>query len=267
MNLSLSSVALTAVGAYATYSGLRGVCDHSRDRSKAWEMAKVALGAAILANQVDLALGGEGLIGRILNPSVMQESENVSSSQPSILMGSKPEDFDPMKSKVAEAFHMGSNAEAAFDATKCNLDQVNQFLQERGENSGVSKLFQVLKSTKGMTCENHLPWKDSFHAGGTGYIDGIQPSDLDQSVMWGIDSWKRPFIAIKHTCDKVEKGVVTYFQRYTSNGLAVKGGQYRLDHCLPSWNTIQLETERKWLDDLLSTGSAKWFGGPYVYLA
>ena len=140
MTTHLPSIALTAAGAYLTYSGIQGISDNSGQKSKGWEMAKVALGVALCANQLDLFLGGEGLIGRVV--SLANPTQN-NEGAPGLLIGSRPEDFDPTKSELAEPFHMGSNADELFDPTKCDPNKLNALLEERGNDSQISKLFQV----------------------------------------------------------------------------------------------------------------------------
>lgn len=84
--------------------------------------------------------------------------------------------------------------------------------------------------------ENHLPWQPKFHAGGTGYIDGILASDLFKPVMWGVDQWNRPHVAVKYLCTLFDEkrffpsneGAVALFQRYSYEGnVLVEGGHYQ----------------------------------------
>jgi len=79
-----------------------------------------------------------------------------------------------------------------------------------------------------------LPWKDSFHEGGTGYIDGIKPEDMTvdgrhHSVMFGVCPKGRKFIAFRYRVverDKEVKEVVeTVFQRYSMDDIVTSGGQ------------------------------------------
>jgi hypothetical protein len=65
-----------------------------------------------------------------------------------------------------------------------------------------------------------LPYQDRFHEGGTGYIDGVRPTDLTAGFMRGVDPYARPYVAI-HSEDTVEAqkmaGAETLFQRYTDH--------------------------------------------------
>lgn len=76
-----------------------------------------------------------------------------------------------------------------------------------------------------------LEWKNEFHAGGTGYIDGIKPSDLSDSVMWGIDPAKRLYIAVKKVMVQPngrfsQPGVETIFQRYSDSAYVWTSGKH-----------------------------------------
>jgi len=46
--MNLTPIALTSIGAYAAYSGIRGTCKKSDGQSKGWQMAKVAAGLAMI---------------------------------------------------------------------------------------------------------------------------------------------------------------------------------------------------------------------------
>ena len=61
-------------------------------------------------------------------------------------------------------------------------------------------------------------WKESF-LGETNYIDNILPSDMTSPVMIGLDSWSRPFIALRINNKKRNENsisVTILFQRYTN---------------------------------------------------
>ena len=74
------------------------------------------------------------------------------------------------------------------------------------KNTWVGAYFENLNKTEeGITCDNFLSWKERFHRGGTGYIDGIKVKDVSKALSWGIDPDKRPFIAIKHRCPNGDK--------------------------------------------------------------
>lgn len=141
----------------------------------------------------------------------------------------------------------------------CSIDSLKGVLQKTGENSATSRVFSVLNETQGVTCENFLPWQEAYHRGGTGYIDGIHSDHLSKDVMWGIDRWSRPFIAMKYLCQKVlpeglsEKirGAVTLFQRYTNANLLVTGGHCEAKYCMPNLGMVLEANKDK--GSLLST--------------
>jgi len=151
----------------------------------------------------------------------------------------------PQAAPVAEAPKV---IEGVFN---CSIDTLKGVLQKTGENSATSRVFSALSETQGVTCENFLPWQEAFHRGGTGYIDGIHSDQLSKDVMWGIDQWQRPFIAMKYLCQKVlpeglsEKiqGATTLFQRYTNAAFLVTGGHFEAKHCMPNLGMV-LETSK-----------------------
>jgi hypothetical protein len=103
---------------------------------------------------------------------------------------------------------------------------------ESGSDSITAKTFKVLEDTQGISCDNYLPWQNEFHQGGTGYIDGIHATHLQKPAMWGINQWKRPYVAIKYVCDQTTEGAVALFQRYTGSGSSVvPGGHFQPKEC------------------------------------
>lgn len=128
----------------------------------------------------------------------------------------------------------------------CSLDSLKGVLQRSGENSTTSRVFNILNETRGVTCENFLPWQEAFHRGGTGYIDGVHSNHLSNDVMWGIDQWQRPFIAMKYLCQKITpeglsekiQGATALFQRYTNMDLLVTGGHFESKYCLPDLGMV-----------------------------
>jgi hypothetical protein len=63
----------------------------------------------------------------------------------------------------------------------------------------------------------------------THYIDFIKPLEMESKVMWGRDYFRRAFISIRH-----DRGVLTFFQRYTDRSTYwTTGGVYPdgLDMC------------------------------------
>lgn len=143
------------------------------------------------------------------------------------------------------------------ESTSCPLNLLEQI---RGceEGSLIDKAFGTISETSGISCENYLPWQDRFHEGGTGYIDGIQPSDLSGPISWGIDPNQRPFFALRYTCEgkptlssalpnsallqlpedsereqSHQVFAQTLFQRYADNGnYVVPAGHYQSPDCL-----------------------------------
>ena len=82
--------------------------------------------------------------------------------------------------------------------------------------------------------------------GFTGYIDFIKIEDMENSIMSGLDLYKRPFLAIKYhvKTDKEEfDSVGTFFQRYSDNRNSWAFGTY-----YPIHNQIY-EESRVRLDD------------------
>jgi len=61
---------------------------------------------------------------------------------------------------------------------------------------------------------NFIESKDSF-VGPTDYIDGIKADDIPDGVSFGIDKYRRPFVAIKTYNAEGKATVDTIFQRYT----------------------------------------------------
>lgn len=149
--------------------------------------------------------------------------------------------------------------------TQGPLMVLSDILGKVGETSLTGKLFTVLKETRGISLDNYLPWKSYFHAGGTGYIDGIRPRDLKQPVMWGIDQWKRPYIAIKYLSrelneQKAEVGAVAFFQRYTNDGnLLVPGGYFQTS--TPLFDVLKAAIPSKEIFENLSTLFKGQFNG------
>lgn len=61
-----------------------------------------------------------------------------------------------------------------------------------------------------------MPWKDSF-MGWSDYIDGIEPEDMTDAIMLGIDSYGRNYITVKVELSKGRVEVVTIFQKFTDS--------------------------------------------------
>ena len=81
------------------------------------------------------------------------------------------------------------------------------------------EIIDIVGGFKNMMDYEWLAWNDTF-MGGTGYIDSIKSSDLQRPIMLGVDSWDRPFIAIKTTItNKYKKqfqNVDVLFQRFSN---------------------------------------------------
>lgn len=127
-----------------------------------------------------------------------------------------------------------SSAVALNSVAKCSLDSLKNFIDENGSQSMIAKTFKVLNETRGVLCENYLPWKNQF-LGNTGYIDGIKPSDLQKSVVWGVDSHNRLYIAFKYFCETAKEKALSIYQRNNvSEGLMVVFQRYSHYHHVTS---------------------------------
>ena len=139
----------------------------------------------------------------------------------------------------------------------CNLEALRQIANAVG---GETKLaVEALEKTGRLNCNHFIPWKDQYPQGGTGYIDGIKPEDLDQSVKWGIDPWSRVFIGLRCTADDEKEESAAVFQRYTTNDMMVKGNHYG-----PSFNSMGTTGEglSQNLEKLLKDGKVN-LASPY----
>ena len=67
-----------------------------------------------------------------------------------------------------------------------------------------------------------LKWEDKY-LGSTDYIDCIFKNDTNNSIMIGIDKYRRPFITIKIT-DGKKISVNTLFQRYSNRSYPIVFG-------------------------------------------
>jgi len=230
MTINLAPIALTSIGAYAIGSGLAETRTKPEGQPKGWGMAKVALGVAMVG------------VGLHLGLNSMLENPN------STLRG-----WDISTNPALERFHLGSNADGTFDPTKCDLSHLNSLIHKEGDSTFTSKIFTLLDETRGVTCDNYLPWQDIF-MGPTGYIDSIKPGDLDQLVQWGVDKWQRPFIAVKQICNE-EAGAIAYFQRYTEiDSSWVTGKDFANLACSKElWSRGRpFEKHAEWLTDLFN---------------
>lgn len=125
----------------------------------------------------------------------------------------------------------------------------NGLLLSKSFNKDIYKLYQLYKksldinslfpehiidafgSIKNFITYPQLEFQDKF-MGSTQYIDRIRSQDLSHPIMYGVDYYSRPFVTLKlqytyildmidedlreYYNDKVKKGVITVFQRYTA---------------------------------------------------
>jgi hypothetical protein len=114
-----------------------------------------------------------------------------------------------------------------------------------------------------------VDYKKSWHAGGTGYIDGVRENDAvftTSPVVKFIDEFGRSAIAMKYTvsCPDHPEGnngeyAVTAFQRYSdSSKLWVFGG-----HSAHEPATRVGEIELSWLESLILNKKEKFTGYDY----
>lgn len=109
---------------------------------------------------------------------------------------------------------------------ECPVNRLKFILQKIGADSIPAKAFELLEKTRGISCENFLPWNSKFLGGD--YIDRVRPEDLKQPVMWGIDPSNRPFISLRYVCNEVQQGAITLFERYDDfSANMVSGGHFR----------------------------------------
>lgn len=136
------------------------------------------------------------------------------------------------------------------EVAACPIHALKDILNYGGSDSITAKTFEILEDTQGISCDNYLPWQNEFHRGGTGYIDGIFGRHLQKPVMWGIDSVKRPYVAIKYVCNETKEETVTFFQRYPNTGESVVPGTPDASCYLGSLNPFLFP--EKFLDNLTS---------------
>jgi hypothetical protein len=151
--------------------------------------------------------------------------------------------------KTAESSFAASNNTSAAQVTSAeevsSLQKLQKLVAEVGEESLTGRVIKTFGDVHAFNLPE-LKWQDGFHAGGTGYVDGISPSDMEHSVMWGIDPWNRLYIATKiegTTINnrKLEPGVETFFQRYTNDGNVWTSGHH---HGLDDSSSISIISSR-----------------------
>lgn len=228
--MNVYSTTLGAIGAFALASGVHGLWEGSSRQSKEASMVKVAIGVTILATTAFFAM----------------QSMNLEE----IDAGDKTQIADEIsvvthqKSAVSTSqYHCSPAAESALQEIKSTFYIYHS----------TKDLFEVVKDTKGINCHNYLPWSSKFSI--SKYNNGISnilSTDLKEQVMWGIDKLRRPFIAIRFTCDNLNLKVLTIVQRISKKPPLV------LTHdgmdCIPiHW--ISGYTNFAWLRNLLTSGS------------
>lgn len=111
----------------------------------------------------------------------------------------------------------------------CDIEALKHLAKNVGGN--VQRLVDTLEKTGNLTCEHFMPWKDQYHEGGTDYIDGVRPQDLDLPVKWGVDPWSRVYVGLRYTASgkEGEEQAAAVFQRYTVGTLITSGNHYGCD--------------------------------------
>ena len=115
------------------------------------------------------------------NKAMLQSAIGVAVVAVGLYLGYHAEDLNRSSIKIPPIYKSPNCEEA-----KSALESV---LANGKESSKVNRFIGIVEKNQGITCENYLPWKDSFHRGGTGYIDGINTTDLKEPVVWGIERW------------------------------------------------------------------------------
>jgi hypothetical protein len=206
---AVTGLGLTAYGCYKFATAAKE--DGQQQRKDALKfmaagVAAFALGAGIIYSGT---AAFEGVNGTQFNTSVPQN--NTASVNGIQFSASVPQDI-PTPEQIAS----------------CNMTKLEALLEHGGHTGDV---FKVLNETQGISCNNFLPYKKIF-VGPTGYVDGVQQQDMTKPVMWGIDEFERPFVAMKYLCNKsdsefgvggVAKGAFTLFQRYTDIPQMIRG--------------------------------------------
>ncbi len=162
--------------------------------------------------------------------------EKVDSQAETILQNSK--EIDPIQKLTPQ--------------NTCNIEELKRCAAVVGGET--FELVKTLEKTGKLTCKHFLPWKDQYYKGGTGYIDGIKPEDLDQSIKWGIDPCNRVFVGLRYTVegeDSVEAAAV--FQRYTKKNILVVGNHY--GHSFTQFPLGDVNDSLRNLTTLFATGS------------
>lgn len=122
-----------------------------------------------------------------------------------------------------------------------SLVPANQAQLEKTQQVALRAFGNQLAPSASFICQDRsmIEWRDEFHRGGTGYIDGIHYNDLKEPVQCGIDSHGRAFMAMRYVCNvvkdqikKVSYGAIAIFQRYSNSPTPiVSGGHFKPTDC------------------------------------
>lgn len=144
---------------------------------------------------------------------------------PEAKAAAKPENTIESKPATGDIGHLS----IGMTASKC-VEVMTNLVGGRVDST-TQKVMDIFGGAEGFSQLPELVWKDAFHRGGTGYIDGVKPEHMSHSVMRGVDAWGRPFVAVKVVLasegsdgkpfpfrkDDVKEGTFTLFQRYTDS--------------------------------------------------
>lgn len=134
---------------------------------------------------------------------------------------------------------------------ECSLDKLLTPIRDGGGDR--KTILDLLEKTRGVSCDNFLPWQRNFHCFNDfdgDYMDGIRPSHLKENIMWGVDNTKRFFVALKSKCELLEgERMALIFQRYSHDTVMYGAGTFRESaSCFP-WAS-ELTRSDKWKEDL-----------------
>lgn len=124
--------------------------------------------------------------------------------------------------------HMTTATSSELMCPLCPLDKLKQLLkQETTDNTtlGLNHFFDALNQSTGISCDNFLPWQNSFSSNACDHINRIRPEHVERAFSWGISAQDHPFITVLHQCTTKEWGVATIAKtaHAFSNEVAVRG--------------------------------------------
>lgn len=111
------------------------------------------------------------------------------------------------------------NIDKILQAAQCPINELRDILSQEGNDSMSNRYFKLLNDTQGITCKNYLPWAERGWIGG--FVSNLKDSDLKNSLTWSIDIAKRPFIALKYTCEKGCTGAATIFKPFVNENVLI----------------------------------------------